>query len=214
MSVSMQTTSRSARRPSSIIASASARASSIVFMNAPSPTLTSRTIASAPPASFLDMMLAAISETLSTVAVTSRSAYKRLSAGTRFALWPMIARPISRTWATNSLGGQLDPVAGDRLELVDRAAGVAEPAAAHLPERDAAGGDDRPDGDRRLVADAAGRVLVDAACARSRAPEVDRLAARDHRVGERVRLGARQAPEVDGHQEGGHLVVGNLVPRV
>ena len=45
-----------------------------VFMNAPSPTLTSSTIASAPAAIFFDMMLAAISETLSTVAVTSRSA--------------------------------------------------------------------------------------------------------------------------------------------
>ena len=44
------------------------------FMNAPSPTLTSSTIASAPAAIFFDMMLAAISETLSTVAVTSRSA--------------------------------------------------------------------------------------------------------------------------------------------
>ena len=31
-------------------------------MNAPSPTLTSRTIASAPPAIFFDMMLAAISD--------------------------------------------------------------------------------------------------------------------------------------------------------
>ena len=56
---------------------------------------------------------------------------------------------------------QLDAVAGDRLELVERAAGVAEAAAAHLPERDAARRDDRPDGERRLVADAAGRVLVD-----------------------------------------------------
>ena len=43
-------------------------------MNAPSPTFTSRTIASAPEAIFFDMMLAAISETFSTVAVTSRSA--------------------------------------------------------------------------------------------------------------------------------------------
>ena len=72
MSVSTQTTSRPACRPSSSIICASSRASSIVFMNAPSPTLTSRTIASAPAAIFFDMMLAAISETLSTVAVTSR----------------------------------------------------------------------------------------------------------------------------------------------
>jgi hypothetical protein len=43
-------------------------------MKAPSPTFTSRTIACAPPAIFLDMMLDAISDRLSTVAVTSRSA--------------------------------------------------------------------------------------------------------------------------------------------
>ena len=56
------------------MASASARASSVVFMKAPSPTFTSSTIASAPPAIFFDMMLDAISEKLSTVAVTSRRA--------------------------------------------------------------------------------------------------------------------------------------------
>ena len=43
-------------------------------MNAPSPTLTSRTTALAPAAIFFDMMLAAMSETWSIVAVTSRSA--------------------------------------------------------------------------------------------------------------------------------------------
>ena len=102
MSVRRQTTSRPARSPSSIIVSASACASSTDFMNAPSPTLTSSTIASAPAAIFFDMMLAAISDRLSTVAVTSRSAYSRLSAGTRSADWPTIARPISRTCATNS----------------------------------------------------------------------------------------------------------------
>jgi hypothetical protein len=74
MSVSRQTTSRPARVPRSSIASPRIRASSIDFMKAPSPTLTSSTIASAPAAIFFDMMLAAISETLSTVAVTSRSA--------------------------------------------------------------------------------------------------------------------------------------------
>ena len=72
MSVSRQTTSRSARRPSSSIDSASTCASSSVFMKAPSPTFTSRTIASAPPAIFFDMMLDAISGTMSTVPVTSR----------------------------------------------------------------------------------------------------------------------------------------------
>ena len=74
MSVSTQTTSRPARCPSAIIASPSTCASDSDFMKAPSPTLTSSTIASAPEAIFFDMMLAAISDTLSTVAVTSRSA--------------------------------------------------------------------------------------------------------------------------------------------
>ncbi len=43
-------------------------------MNAPEPHFTSSTTERAPPASFLDMMLLAISGTESTVAVTSRSA--------------------------------------------------------------------------------------------------------------------------------------------
>ena len=74
MSVRRHATRRPARSPSSRMVSASKRASSSVFMKAPSPTLTSSTIASAPAAIFFDMMLAAISWTLSTVAVTSRSA--------------------------------------------------------------------------------------------------------------------------------------------
>ena len=43
-------------------------------MNAPSPTFTSSTIACAPAASFFDMIEEAMSGTMSTVAVTSRSA--------------------------------------------------------------------------------------------------------------------------------------------
>jgi hypothetical protein len=74
MSVSRQTTSRPACSPSSSIVCASALASSSVFMKAPSPTLTSSTIASAPPAIFFDMIEDAISGRTSTVAVTSRSA--------------------------------------------------------------------------------------------------------------------------------------------
>src|ERR671922_39062 len=104
---------------------------------------------------------------------------------------------------------ELDAEARDRLELVECPSRVSEAAAAHLPERHAAGGDDRADGDRRLVADAARRVLVDHLAA-ERAREVDRLAAPDHRVGERERLRAGQPAEVDGHAERRHLVVGHL----
>ena len=71
-------------------------------MKAPSPTLTSSTIASAPAASFFDMIDDAIKGTMSTVAVTSRRAYSFLSAGTRCALWPTIATPTSRSCAISS----------------------------------------------------------------------------------------------------------------
>ena len=65
---------RPAWRPIATIARASVRASSIVCINAPLPYFTSRTMQSAPAASFLLMMLAAMSGIDSTVAVTSRSA--------------------------------------------------------------------------------------------------------------------------------------------
>ena len=46
-------------------------------------------------------MLAAISDTLSTVAVTSLNAYSFLSAGTKFFVCPPIANPISFTLLMN-----------------------------------------------------------------------------------------------------------------
>ena len=43
---------------------------------------------------------------LSTVAVTSRIEYSRLSAGARSAVWPMIAQPTVRTTRRNvTIGG-------------------------------------------------------------------------------------------------------------
>ena len=121
--------------------------------------------------------------------------------------------PTSLTCAISSSTDELDAEAGNRLELVERAAGVAEAAAGHLPERDAARGDDRADRERRLVPNAARRVLVDDLAA-ERAVQVDRLAAPDHRVRQRERLRRGQAAEADGHQERGHLVVGHLAARV
>ena len=136
-----------------------------------------------------------------------------MSAGTRSAVWPTIASPTSRTCATNSSVVELDAEAGDRLELVERAAGVPEAAAAHLPERHAARGDDRPDRERGLVADPAGRVLVDD-LAPERGAEVDRLAAAIiASVSANVSRG-REPAEVDGHAERGQLVVGDLAARV
>ena len=60
--------------PTATMLSARVVASSRVFMKAVGPHFTSSTRASAPPASFLDMMLAVMRGMLSTVAVTSRRA--------------------------------------------------------------------------------------------------------------------------------------------
>ena len=89
------------RRPMSSMASARAAASAGVFINAPLPYLTSKTILCAPAASFLLIMLEAISGRLSTVQVTSRRAYNFLSAGANSPLCPTTAMPICCTWAKN-----------------------------------------------------------------------------------------------------------------
>ena len=109
--------------------------------------------------------------------------------------------------------GEVDAEARNRLELVERAARVPEAAAAHLPDGHPAGRHDRADRDRRLVADASGRVLVHDLAAECRA-EVERATAADHRIGERVRLCRRHPAEVDGHAERGQLIVRDLAPRV
>ena len=75
---------------------------STVFIKAPVPVVTSSRMASEPEASFLDMMLEAISGMQLTVAVTSRRAYIFLSATAIPSLWPMTDRPIRFTCAKNS----------------------------------------------------------------------------------------------------------------
>ena len=72
---------------------ASCRAMAGVPAKAPLPTFTSSTRPCRPAASFLDRMLAVISAMDSTVAVTSRIAYSRRSAGASSAVCPMMAQP-------------------------------------------------------------------------------------------------------------------------
>ena len=75
-------------------------------MKAPRPNLTSRTMASAPAAIFLDITLDAISGTEGTVAVTSRRPYRALSAGTMRGDWAATARPSSATWRRKRSGSR------------------------------------------------------------------------------------------------------------
>ena len=93
---------RPAMVPIETIFSANFLESSTVFINAPLPVFTSSTIASLPAASFLLMMEEAISGMQSTVAVTSRSAYNFLSAGTRLPDCPITAIPYLFTISKNS----------------------------------------------------------------------------------------------------------------
>ena len=92
---------RPAFLPIFTISSARAKASSLLFIKAPLPVFTSNTMASAPAASFLLIMELAISDILSTVAVTSRRAYSFLSAGARSAVCPIMAIPILFTFSIN-----------------------------------------------------------------------------------------------------------------
>src|SRR6266511_1013131 len=109
------------------------------------------------------------------------------------------------------LGRELDAESRDRLQLVERPAGVAEAASAHLPERDTASRDDRAHRERGLVPHAARGVLVDYLAADCGA-ELDRLPASDHRIGQRECLRSVEPAEVNRHAEGGQLIVRHVAP--
>ena len=113
------------------------------FMNAPEPTFTSRTRAPVPSAIFLLMIELAMSGIASTVPVTSRSAYSFLSAGARAEPGGADDRADILELAHHLVVRQVRPPAGDRLELVERAAGVPEPAPGQLRHRDTARRDQR-----------------------------------------------------------------------
>ena len=88
------------------------------------------------------------------------------------------------------VAGQLGAHARDRVELVERAAGVPEPAAGELDHLHAELGRERRDDERRAVADAAGRVLVDGRAgqrARGRARRPRRPSRRSARPPRRAR---------------------------
>ena len=99
-------------------------------------------------------------------------------------------------------------VAGDGFELIDRAARVTEPAPGHFCHLAAEARDDRRQNQRRLVAHAAGGVLVYRLCAKAR--QIDRVARAHHRVGQDCRFMVGHALVENCHCPGRHLVVGNF----
>ena len=130
----------------------------------------------------------------------------RLSAGAMSFVCPIMHVPTSPHDAREIGGRHVRAEARDGLELVERSAGVTEPATAHHRHRHAARGDERREADRDLVADAARRVLVDLRAGHGR--EVEDAPGMQHRLGERDRLDVVEAAEEHGHQERRHLVVG------
>ena len=198
------------RLPIETIASASARASASDFMNAPRPTFTSKTRASVPSPIFLLMIDDAMSGRLSTVPVTSRSAYSFLSAGAMSGVWPTKAHPIANG-GENSSRSQTDSESRNGFELVDGATRMSEAAARALGPWHATGGDEWNDDDRGLVANAAGLC----ACRpwfqdRSR----DRPAVRRRPSLRSARPSpCGHAAQEHGHEQRGHLVVGQRAAR-
>ena len=130
----------------------------------------------------------------------------RLSAGAMSFVCPIMQVPISPTIRRELRGRHVRAEAGNGLELVERSAGVSEPATAHHRHRYAARGDERREADRDLVADAARRVLVDLRAGHRR--EIEDAPRMQHRLGERDRLDVVEAAEEHRHQERRHLVVG------
>ena len=226
MSVSRATVGSPAPPATSTSAPASSSAASRAGRKAPEPNLTSMTSASSPAASFFERIEATISGSDSTVPVASRIAYRRRSAGATSAVWPTIAQPTSSTtrWSRSTSG--LVVVAGHAVELVERAAGVAEAAAGDHRHRAAAGGDDRRQHQRDLVADPAGRVLVehraaevplqDLAGVRHRGGQGDALVllqpAQEHGHRQRADLGVRQRAVGDAVDQEADLLAAERVP--
>ena len=80
-------------------------ASSLFFINAPLPQVTSNTTLFAPAAIFLLIMLEAISGMLSVHEIVSLNAYNFLSAGAKLAVCVIRLIPISLTFFLNSSSG-------------------------------------------------------------------------------------------------------------
>src|SRR6266545_1737004 len=102
---------------------------------------------------------------------------------------------------------EVGPKAGDRRELVERAAGVAETPARHHADARSRGGDQRGENERDLVSDSSRRMLVHDRSEIRQIPAVSRIA---HGFRQRRRLRGGETEDHRRHQEGGGLVLGDL----
>ena len=205
MSVISACTFLSLRRPMPTIICARRRASTCFFMKAPLPTLTSRTSASRPAASFLDMMEDAISGMDSTVAVASRSEYSLPSAGATSGVCPMNARRCWINCSRNSSTVRLVRKPGNRFQLVQRAAGVAQGAPRDHRNHHARRGRQRRRNQTGLIAHAAGGMLVHLHAGHR--GEVDGFAGLDHALGKGADFAVRHSRMKYSHEKRRHLII-------
>ena len=108
--------------------------------------------------------------------------------------------------------GQFSGESRDRLQLVERAPGVAQTPAGRLRNRRTAGGDHRDQRNGDLVAHPAGGVLVhrrQRLAIAAQIAEVQVHTRGDHRRGPPGYLGAVHPPQEDRHQQRRHLLVGH-----
>ena len=98
-------------------------------------------------------------------------------------------------------------IAGDGFEFIDRAARVAESAAGHLGHLAAETRNDRRNDQRRLIADAAGRVLVNGFIAEP--AQIHLVARTHHRVGQDGGFVIGHTLVENRHGKGRHLVIGD-----
>ena len=177
-------------------------------MKAPDPTLTSSTSAPVPSAIFLLM-------------IDDGDQWDRLDGAghvpqrVQLPVGRRQSRPAAQITAPTSLElvehlgvAHRRPPAGDRLQLVQRAAGVTEAAAGQLRHGDTAGRDQRRERQGDLVADPSGGVLVGGR-PRQRG-EVQPLAGVDHGPGPAAQLAPGQPAEEDRHGQRRHLLLGDV----
>ena len=160
-----------------------------------------------PSASFLLMMDAQIRYGLSTVPVTSRSAYNLRSAGAIFSVCPIMQQPQALSTRRNSGTDRPTRNPGIDSSLSSVPPVWPSPRPLIIGTIKPAGRDERSEHERSLVADAAGGMLVD--FLRGQETEVEHFAGVQHRVGQSGRFLARHSAQDDRHQPGGHLVIGN-----
>ena len=115
--------------------------------------------------------------------------------------------------AAHLVAVEVGPPAGDGLEFVQRAAGVAEPAPRQLRHGDVVGREKRREDQRDRIAHPAGRMLVDGrhrAAAAGQPGQVQSAPRVNHRGGPSGDLPIIQPAEIDRHRERGHLLRSDL----